>query len=282
MRQNAMNGSRRSFLKFSAAAAAGAAVFGRLPAMADHHDEYGGLPIGLQSYTLRSMSIEKALETMHETLKVSNVEIFPGHHPGKSPQQVKELLDKHQIKATGYGVVPFKKDEAANRKFFEVAKALGAKMLSCDPDPDSFDTLDKLVEEYQISAAIHPHGPGHRWAKIKTMWDAVKDHHKLIGICADTGHLIRAEQDPMEAMQAFKGRLYGVHWKDFKHHGGDNWEDVPAGDASLKVEPLIAYLIEQKFNGSFSIEFEGDHPVEATQKTLDRIRSAVAKAKKTA
>ena len=281
MKMDAMNGSRRSFLKFGAAAAA-AVSLGRLPAFADHHEEFGGLPIGLQSYSLRSMSLEKCLDTMQNTLKVSNVEIFPGHHPGKSPQQVKELLAKHGIKAAGYGVVPFKKDEAANRKFFEVGKILGIKTLSCDPDPDSFDTLDKLVDEYQISAAIHPHGPGHRWAKVKTMWDAVKDHHKLIGLCADTGHLIRAGEDPLEAMHAFKDRLYGVHWKDFKHLGGDRWEDVPAGDASLKVDPLIAFLIERKFDGAFSIEYEGDKPVEAIQKSLARIKEGVAKAKKSA
>ena len=32
-------------------------------------------------------------------------------------------------------------------------------MFSADPDPDSFDSLDKLCDEYKIAIGIHPHGP---------------------------------------------------------------------------------------------------------------------------
>lgn len=240
--------------------------------------DFGGLPMGIQSYTLRSQSLDKALETIANDLKLKEVEIFPGHHPGLSPAQVKEKLAARGLRASGYGVVPFKKDIEANRRFFEVGKVLGVKSLSCDPDPDSFDALDKLVEEYQIAAAIHPHGPGHRWALIKTMHDAVKDHHKLIGLCNDTGHLIRAEQDPVEACHVFKDRLYGVHFKDFKKLPGDKWEDCILGDGSLNVEALTRTLIEMKFDGTLSLEYEGGDPVESSKKSLDRIRQAASKA----
>ena len=53
----------------------------------------------------------------------------------------------------------FTKDHDANKKIFEFGKALGLKAFSADPDPDSFDSLDKLCEEYKIAIAIHPHGP---------------------------------------------------------------------------------------------------------------------------
>ena len=60
--------SRRSFLKFGAAALAGASAMTALPAFADDAaataDAYGGLPIGAQSYTFRSMSIDNALKAM--------------------------------------------------------------------------------------------------------------------------------------------------------------------------------------------------------------------------
>ncbi len=32
-------------------------------------------------------------------------------------------------------------------------------MFSADPDPDSFDSLDKLCDKYKIAIGIHPHGP---------------------------------------------------------------------------------------------------------------------------
>lgn len=281
--QSRANDSRRSFLKAAAAGVAAAAV---LPSLslgkdADAHDGehgFGGLPLGLQSYTLRSMSLEKCLDTMVNNLHLKYVEIFPGHHPNTSARQVAEMAQKHGIDIVAYGVVPFSKKTDENRKHFEIGKALGIKSLSCDPDPDAFDSLDKLVEEYKIAAAIHPHGPGHRWAKIETIHDAVKDHHKLIGLCADTGHLIRAEQDPLEALHVFKDRLFGLHLKDFKKLGPDKWEDVPASEGSLDTDAVVKFLLENKFHGAISIEFEGEHPVDATKKTIERVRAAVKKA----
>ena len=270
--------SRRSFLKLGAAATAAAALSAHLPSVALGADaaDYGGLPMGIQTYTLRSLSFENALETIANDLKLKNVEIFPGHHPGKSPKQVREMLDAKGIKAVCYGVVPFKKDAAFNRQFFEVGKILGVKSLSCDPDRDAFDTLDKQCEEYGIAAAIHPHGPGAKWVEIKQIHDAIKDHHKLIGICNDTGHFIRANQDPVEACHVFKDRLHGVHFKDFKKTG-DKYQDCVLGDGELDVDALVKTLLEMKYQGPLSLEYEGGEPVESSRKCLDRVRQAAGK-----
>lgn len=276
MNHPSQEASRRSFLKLGAAAAGAVALAGRVPALAlqDAGRTFGGLPVGIQTYTLRSLSFEKALDTIANTLKLKHVEIFPGHYSGQSPQQVRQMLDKHGIAAVAYGVVPFKKDPAANRRYFEVGKVLGVKSLSCDPEPDAFDTLDKQVQEFGIAAAIHPHGPGARWVEIKQIHDAVKDHHQLIGLCNDTGHFIRANQDPVEACHVFKDRLYGVHFKDFKKLGGNKWEDCVLGEGLLKVDDLTRTLIEMKYNGPLSLEYEGGEPVEASRKSLDRIEQA--------
>jgi sugar phosphate isomerase/epimerase len=279
----AADASRRSFLKLSAALAGAAAVAGGLPRFSRAADEtaadrgYGGLPMGIQTYTLRDMSLDKALGTIADDLKLKYVEIFPGHDRGRSPRQVKEILDSHGLKAVAYGVVPFTKNADANRKFFEIGKTLGIKSLSCDPEPDAFDTLDKQVEEYGIAAAIHPHGPGARWFQTKQIHDAVKDHHKLIGLCNDTGHLIRADQDPVEACHVFKDRLHGVHLKDFKKLGGNKWEDCVLGDGLLKVEALVKALLEMKYNGPLSLEYEGGKPIEASRESLARVRGAASK-----
>lgn len=271
--------SRRSFLKYSAAAAA--ALGAKLPAFPladDANRTYGGLPMGIQTYTLRSMSFDKAMNTIANDLKLTRVEIFPGHHPGKTPQQVREMLDKHGIRAVAYGVVPFKKDAAFNRKFFEVGKILGIKSLSCDPDRDAFDTLDKQVEEFGIAAAIHPHGPGAKWVEIQQIHDAVKDHHKLIGVCNDTGHFIRANQDPVEACHVFKDRMHGVHFKDFKKTANGKYEDCVLGDGELKVDALVKALLDMKYAGPLSLEYEGGDPVEASRKCLQRVQQGATKA----
>jgi inosose dehydratase len=281
MNHLAHDSSRRSFLKLGAAVAGAAALSGTLPAFAaaDRDGDYGGLPMGIQSYTLRSLSFDKALETIADKLKLKYVEIFPGHHPGLSPQQVKEKTQQRGLQVVAYGVVPFKKDADFNRQFFEIGKVLGLKSLSCDPDRDAFDTLDKQVEEYGIAAAIHPHGPGAKWVQIKQIHDAVKDHHKLIGLCNDSGHLIRAGQDPVEACHVFHDRLHGVHLKDFKKLGNNKWEDCVLGDGELKVDDLVKTLLDMKYNGPLSLEYEGGDPVNASQKCLARVRQAASKSR---
>ena len=143
-----------------------------------------------------------------------------------------EKLKAHDVKALSYGVIDFTKDHDKNKKQFDLAKSLNLQNLSCNPDPDAFDSLDKLTDEYNITCAIHPHGPGAKWVKIDQIHDAIKDHNKKIGLCCDTGHLIRADQDPLRALEVFKDRTYALHLKDFKKLGPDKWEDVPAGDAA--------------------------------------------------
>ena len=272
--------SRRSALKF-AAIAAGAAMAGcanRAAIAAADDDPFGGLVPGAQSYSFRRLSLDNALAAMKE-LGIKQVELFPNHIAGLSPTQVKEKLAANDVQGVSYGVVPFSKDDAANRKMFELAKSLGMNNLSCDPTPDAFDSLDKLTEEYGITCAIHPHGPGHRWAKIDTIWDAVKDHSPKIGLCNDTGHFIRAGEDPVRAMEVFKDRLYALHLKDFKKVDEKKWEDVPAGDGSLDVDAVVKFLLDHKFKGAMLIEYEGQNEVESVRKSLGRVKEAVKKAK---
>ena len=277
--------SRRSFLRVSTATAVAASIAGPLAALAaeDGGSDYAGLPMGIQTYTLRSLSFEKALETSAKVLGLKEVEIFPNHPVRLTPAQVRQKVESYGLKVSAWGVVPFSRDTDANRKHFELGKALGLRSLSCDPDPDAFDSLDKLVDEYKIPAAIHPHGPGAKWVKIQQIWDAVKDHHKLIGLCNDTGHLIRAQQDPVEACHVFKDRMYGVHFKDFKKvgkdaKGNDKYEDCVLGDGELDVEKLVGTLLEMRFRGALSLEYEGGDPVEASRKCLDRVKRAARKA----
>src|SRR4051794_20054316 len=110
-RLNSHVSSRRSFLKGSAATAVAASFAAPLSALAaDDTAEvagaldaaYGGLSMGIQSYTLRSLSFEKALETTAKVLNLKEVEIFPGHHPGVSPPQVRQKVESYGLKVSAY------------------------------------------------------------------------------------------------------------------------------------------------------------------------------------
>ena len=88
------------------------------------------------------------------------------------------------------------------------------KCITANPTADAFESLDKLVAQYNIRIAIHNHGPGAIYDSIDSVANAIKDHHPLIGSCVDTGHFIRSKQDPVKAVYQLKGRVYALHIKD--------------------------------------------------------------------
>ena len=256
---------RRRFLQTAAATAA-------LPATlaAQKDDDFGGFIVGAQSYTFREFDTEQALKRTRDA-GLRHVEFYRKHaNPDSTPEQIKALLKlcgDYGIKPVAFGVQQFSKKHDDNKRYFDFGKALGIMALSADPDPDSFDSLDKLCDEYKIAIAIHPHGPDsrgpkglHRWYSAEVILKAVKDHHPLIGTCLDTGHLIRAEQlgvklDPAQQVRAMGARNFGMHLKD---HDNKRKTDVVFGKGVLDVPGVLKALKEVKFKGYISIEYEAN------------------------
>lgn len=273
--------SRRSFLKHAAAFAGVAAVSPSLVLAADD-DRFGGLKMGIQSYSLRDRPFDKMLEAMKNDLKLTYVECYPNHLAGRTPPQIIKMLQDAGVKMTSYGVVGFGKDEKKNRELFEIAKTYSLPNLSCNPatDPAVLEQIDKLAEEYNITLAIHPHGPGSTWPTADVLAKGFEGRSTRLGLCADTGHLIRAGEDPLAVCKQFKDRLHALHLKDFKKLEGNNkWEDVPAGTANLKVDDLVKFLLAEKYSKPIFIEYEGKNPVESIQQSLAAVAEAVKKAR---
>ena len=261
--------SRRSFLQASGVAAAGLLAPNALRA-ADEGDLGHGISLGVQSYTFRKFPLEAALKRIQE-LGIKNAEFYNDHLPSNStPEKLKGLLalcKEYDVAPVGFGVSGFSKNHDANKKLFDFGKECGIKYLSAAPSADAFDSLDKLVEEYKIAIAIHPHGPSGKgrdpWWSAEIIMKAVKDHHKLIGACLDTGHLIRMAQlgeklDPAEQVRIMGDRNFGMHLKD---HDNKVKEDVVFGDPKgvLDIAAVLKALHEVKFKGAISIEYEA-HP----------------------
>src|SRR5438876_7003250 len=136
--------SRRQFLQTSAAALAAPALMQAAQPRQD--DPYGGFTVGIQSYTYRRFTFERALEQI-QMLGLRHVELYRGHVPTTATEAqmkaARSLLEKYRITPIAFGVERFTKDHAANRRLFVFARDLGVRYLTADPDPDSFDSLDK-------------------------------------------------------------------------------------------------------------------------------------------
>ncbi len=238
---------------------------------------YGPFKMGIQSYSLRNFKVDQAL-AMTKELGLHYWESYPAHIPADAARaaESKALTAASGVTVNGFGVIAFTADHDANRKIFDFGKALGVGYFSADPAPDAFDSLDKCCAEYGIGVGIHNHGPGHRYATIESIQEAIKGHHAKIGCCVDTGHFLRSKIDPVDAVEAFDQRIFGVHLKDVK----DATTFTVLGEGDLRIADLLKALAARKYSYALALEYEEspEAPMPDIRKCLDATRAAVRKA----
>lgn len=273
--------SRRDFLKAGAAAAAAACAAPLAIEAADPAtDPYRGFRMGIQSYSLRGFKVQEALE-ISKKLGLKFWESYPAHIPASSvPKNVEEqkaMLAAAGVKLVAFGVVGFNDNESKAREIFDFAKAIGIESISADPAKNAatFKLLDKLVEEYGIAIAIHNHGPGASYDKIDDVVNAVKDHHPKIGACVDTGHYLRSKENPVDALERLKERVFGVHLKDVK----DAKVFKILGEGDLDLLGCLKVLDKIKYKYCLALEYEENpqNPVPDIEICLQNVQKAVAK-----
>ncbi|HEX3314437.1 MAG TPA: sugar phosphate isomerase/epimerase [Gemmataceae bacterium] len=298
--------SRREFLGSSAALALGSVALSKDPPAAPTpppalhinpataaqmaNDPFDGFAIGMQSYTFRNFNLEQALVRTAD-LGLRHIELYNGHLPTNASdaqiEAAKNLMRQHHITPFAFGVEHFSNNDAANRRLFEFARKLGIRNLTADPDPNSFDSLDRLCEEFDINIAIHPHGPQgarlHRWYSAEVILDAVRSHNRRIGTCLDTGHLIHSaiapfnrHLDPAQQVRAMGARNFGIHLKD---HNNMTERDVVFGrdGGVLNVLSVLQALRDVNFRGYISIEYEANaaNPTPDVRACLDVLKESV-------
>ena len=265
--------SRRHFVIATSAAAAAVSLPSAVAAKQDD-----SFKLGIQLYSLRGFDVDTALKHAAE-LGFSQVEFYSGMLSTDASDEeiaaVKKKVADLGMSISAHGVNRFTKDADANRRLFVFAKKLGIPTLTADPDPESFDSLDDLVKEFDIRVGIHNHGPRHRYNKAIDVLKAIEGRDPRIGACADLGHYIRSGQLASEVIRLLKGRLYGIHLKDFADMQ-DRSQGVILGKGHLDVKGVFDSLRLVGFpsNGAISLEYE-----ENPQDPIEEIRQCVTVAK---
>jgi len=248
--------------------AVGAEETGQKLAQGAPHAEKLGWRLGCQAYSFKRFTFFEAVDkTALLGLKV--IEMYPGQPMspdrrdirvgvGMPPDAEKAVLEKLQsagIKLTNYGVCGLPNDEKASRETFEFARRMGIETLVSEPPFEAFELLDKLAEEYKINVAIHNHPKPSRYWDPETVLKVCKDRSPRIGACADTGHWMRSEIKPVEAIRLLEGRIISFHFKDLNKYG-PGAHDVPWGTGQADVRAILKEVRRQKIQAVFSIEYE--------------------------
>lgn len=237
--------------------------------------------MGCQSYTFNQFPVFEAIELCAKSgAKV--IEFYPGQRLGKdftggldrdSPKQViKAVVDAcsaNGVRPVAFGVDSLGQDQGKNRKLFDFVKALGAESITSEPDVTAMDLIEALVKEYDLKVSIHNHpvspsNPNYKFWDPKYVLSLVKNRDARLGSCADTGHWVRSNIKPVEALRILQGRIHGSHLKDLNKFG-PGATDVPYGNGVSDIGAILDEFARQKYTGHFSVEYEinGRGPVEA-------------------
>jgi sugar phosphate isomerase/epimerase len=294
---NSLN--RRSFLIASGAAGV-ACLRGSSGLAADlaqgaPNAEKLGWRLGCQAYSFNRYTFYEAVEK-NRSLGLRVIEAYPGQklsaekpdaklNESLTPelrQEVKARLADAGIKLTNYGVCGLPKDEAASRRTFEFAKDMGIETIVSEPGPDAFDTIDKLCEEFRINVALHNHPKPSRYWSPEVVLEACKGRSKRIGACADTGHWMRSELNPLEQLKKLEGRIISFHFKDLNKFGGGA-HDVPWGTGAGNVKAMLTEIRRQGIKAVFSIEYEHNWTTSLPEiaecvKYFDKVAAELARA----
>jgi len=234
------------------------------PARDDAAAEKLGWRLGVQAWTFRDRTAFEAIDTAAK-LGLKYIELYPGQVLSPDQKDVKvgvELSDEQRVallrklsasnvKAVSFGVVDFSKDEKAARKIFEFAKQMGLENITCEPEPDACDLVDKLCTEFGINAALHDHPKPSRYWNPDTVLEAAKGRSKRFGACADTGHWSRSGLVPVECLKKLEGKIVQLHFKDIEDD-----KDRPWGTGKGDARGMLAELKRQGFRGLVSLEYE--------------------------
>jgi sugar phosphate isomerase/epimerase len=261
---------RRKFLEATGVLMAGAHCLGleNTPLWAAEgakgapHAEKLGWRLGCQAWTFNKFTFYEAMDkTASLGLKV--IEAYPNQKlsadkPGQqvgpklskeAREELKKRLEDKGMKLVNFGVGP------ATREAFEFAKDMGIETLVSEPPMNAFDNIDKMCEEYQINVALHDHPRPSPYWNPDIVLQVCKDRSKRIGACCDTGHWMRSDINPVEALKKLEGRIISFHLKDLNEFG-KSAHDVPWGTGRGDVKGMLTEVKRQKIKPVFSMEYE--------------------------
>lgn len=235
--------------------------------------------LGVATVTLKALPLENMLAAVHR-VGFDQISLHRAHSPWENqPGQWKDIAGK--IRAAGItplccGVLYLKNDEPAMRRMMDYVKTLGVTLFSCSPEPVALPLLEKLVKEYDLRAAIHNHGPEDKsWPSVHGVMEAIAPLDVRIGLCLDVGHCYRSGENPVEAINQYRQRLYDMHLKDTVAAVGAR-EDIPVemGRGKLDLRAIVAALIAVGYQHSAWLEYEKDpnEPVTGLAESAGYIR----------
>lgn len=241
--------------------------------------------LGIQSYCFRGFSDNAQVAEMVRACGLSKIELWQGHGLFDHPNDFGDVIATYKnagVDIVSMGQQTFSGNVALEWGWFDFITQAGAKTITSnftvDCVPGNLHKAEALAELYDVRLAIHNHGGRHWLGSMDALRHILSITSNRVGLCLDTAWAIDSGEDPIAMAEAFAGRVYGVHLKDFVFNRAREPEDVIVGQGNLKLREFLRVLQSTGFNGPIVLEYEGDvdDPLPALKACVEAVREALA------
>jgi sugar phosphate isomerase/epimerase len=236
--------------------------------------------LAIAGYTFAKFDLDQTLAMM-KRVGVTWLGVKDFHLPLNS---TKEVIDQTLVKMKSFGVEPYgvgpiyMKTEVSVDQAFAYAKMVGVNILVGVPDAQLLPYVEKKVKEYNISVAIHNHGPDLPiYPSAEDIWKEIKNLDSRIGFCLDIAHTVRLGLDPIETYIKYKARIFDFHVWDVDKPEKAGW-CVEAGRGIIDFPKFFKTLRNEKYTGTCSLEYGKDmsDPLPGIAESIGYFRGVLA------
>ena len=264
-----------------------------------------GVRLGAQSYSFRDRPLEGVIEGM-KAVGLGEIELWSNHvEPRVEWQKLDDAGRKkareearkfrletplarfHEVgdkfKAAGIDVYAynysFRDDftDAEIERGFEMAKALGAKVITASSNQNTTPRIDAAAKKHKMRVGLHNHSrvDPNEWATAEDFEKAMAKSSEYICVNLDIGHFTAANQDAVAFLQKHHGRIVTLHIKDRKR---DEGATVPFGQGDAPIKEVLGLLSRNKWAIPANIEYEykGEDTVAEVHRCVDYCKQALA------
>ena len=248
-----------------------------------YHGTHRSEPIrlGVATYSLREFSRDEAIE-MITALGARFVSVKSFHLPYDLPaDELAAAADEFReaeliLASSGNNNIEEDTDEHV-RMFFDYARNAGIPMLVIAPHPDVLPRIERFVKDYDISVAIHNHGPEDPYYPAPS--DALKLIRNMdprVGLCVDVGHTTRTGRDVVQEIADAGDRVLDIHMKDLRDLRDKDSQCI-VGEGDMPVAEIFRQLVAMKYGGSVNLEYEidADSPLDGMQRSFAYMRGVI-------
>ena len=285
---------RRQFLATSAGLAGAAALTSQAAAHEGIHSIFNGVLVGSQSYSFRDRPLAEAVAAMKK-IGIGECEMWSGHMertPGKRMsreelrdwrlkvdlaefEKARELFHEAGVELYAYNY-SFRADftDAEIERGFEMAKALGAKVLTASANVSVSKRVDKAAKKHDLRVGMHNHSHirDDEFATPENFKEAMKGTSH-IAINLDIGHFFGAGFDPVDFITKNHQDIVTLHIKD------KDKDDVnqPFGQGATPIVECLQLMRDKGYKIPANIEYEykGGDTVEEVGRCFEYCKKAL-------